>query len=158
MAKRRRSQKSEVRSQKSEVRSQKSEGRSQKAEGKRQEAKVGQSFDLASGEALAMPDNLRQETAAVADFVKPPVDLSLLTPRQLEVLRCFVDTPHEPPIAHRLGMRVKTVERHLYNIQQKLQVTCRVELMKVALFALRASLGDGTTIRESLTTKTSKND
>jgi DNA-binding NarL/FixJ family response regulator len=103
-------------------------------------------------------DNVPQKSAMPSDFAKPPVNLLLLTPRQAEVLRCFVDTPHEPPIARRLGMKAKTVERHLYNIQQKLQVTCRVELMKVALFALRGSLGDGTTIRESLTTKTSEND
>jgi DNA-binding NarL/FixJ family response regulator len=105
-----------------------------------------------------MNNNSVRNSPATRDFVKSPVHLSLLTPRQLEVLRCFVDTPHEPPVARRLGMKAKTVERHLYNIQQKLRVTCRVELMKVALEAVGGGLRDGTTIRESLTTNKSEKD
>jgi DNA-binding CsgD family transcriptional regulator len=66
-----------------------------------------------------MGDNLPQKLAATSDFAKPPLDLSLLTPREFEVLRCFVDTPHEPPIVRRLDMQAKTVEVHLLNIQKK---------------------------------------
>ncbi len=105
-----------------------------------------------------MGDNSPQKLAATADIAKPPLDLSLLTPRQLEVLRCFVDTPHEPPIARRLGMRAKTVKVHLLNIQKTLQVTCRVELMKVALQALGGGVRDGTTLSQRLRENTSKND
>jgi DNA-binding CsgD family transcriptional regulator len=147
-------QKSEVRSQKSEVRSQKSEGRRQKAEVRPRPS----GGDLVAGEELHVGDNSLRELAATADIAKPPVDLSLLTPRQLEVLRCFVDTPHEPPIAHRLGIRAKTVKVHLLNIQNTLQVCCRVELMKVALQALGGDIRDGPSLSQRLTPETSEND
>jgi hypothetical protein len=40
-------------------------------------------------------DNVPQKSAMPSDFAKPPVNLLLLTPRQAEVLRCFVDTPQK---------------------------------------------------------------
>jgi len=96
-----------------EVRSQKAESGKRKAEGH-----AGQGRDLAAGGDLRVGGNFPQKFAATPDFSKPPVDFSLLTPRQLEVLRCFVDTPHEPQIARRLKVRDKTVKMHLLNIQK----------------------------------------
>ena len=115
---------------------------------------MGWGGDLAARENLHVDDKLD----AFSAHAEPPVDLSLLTPRQLEVLRCFVDTPHEPPIARRLGMRAKTVRVHLLNIQKTLQVTCRVELMKVALQAFVGDIRDGRGISQRLTRETSEND
>ena len=138
----------------------KSESGKRKAEsGKRKaEGHAGQGRDLAAGGDLRVGGNFPQKFAATPDFSKPPVDFSLLTPRQLEILRCFVDTPHEPQIARRLGVRPKTVKVHLLNIQKKLQVTCRVELMKAALHALGGDMRDGLNIGQRLTVETSEND
>ena len=119
---------------------------------------MGWGGDLAARENLHVDDNLPQKLDALSDHAEPPVDLSILTPRQLEVLRCFVDTPHEPPIARRLGVRAKTVKVHLLNIQKTLRVTCRVELMKVALQALGGDIRDGPSVSQRLTRETSEND
>ena len=65
-----------------------------------------------------------------------PIVLSKLTVRQQEILRRFVDGPNELRIARQLGLSRQTVANHLSQIQRRVGVHGRTELMKAALLSL----------------------
>jgi two-component system response regulator DegU len=65
---------------------------------------------------------------------------SLLTPRELEVLRYVAQGMSHRQIAEAAGVRPKTVDNHVSNIMNKLRIHDRVEL---ALFAVREGIAAG---------------
>lgn len=62
-----------------------------------------------------------------------------LTPRELEVLILIADGLTNLEIGERLGISVKTVDRHRENIMRKLDLHSRIDLVK---FAIREGLID----------------
>jgi two-component system, NarL family, response regulator NreC len=58
---------------------------------------------------------------------------SILTDRQLQVLRYIADGLTSQRTAERLGLSVRTVERHVENMMRRLDVHSRVELVRVAI-------------------------
>ena len=62
---------------------------------------------------------------------------SLLTPRELEILRYVAQGKSHREIAEAAGVRPKTVDNHVSNIMNKLKIHDRVEL---ALFAVREGI------------------
>jgi len=57
---------------------------------------------------------------------------SLLTPREMDVLRLTVQGLHNKQIAEKLFVGEGTIKVHLYNIFEKLHVDSRVSLMRLA--------------------------
>jgi DNA-binding NarL/FixJ family response regulator len=71
-------------------------------------------------------------------------DLSELTPREREVLRCMVDGLSRPEIAGRLGLSANTVRTHTQNLLAKLDAHSALEAITVAMRAgMRPSSGPG---------------
>ncbi len=64
---------------------------------------------------------------------------STLTPRELQILQYLARGLAKKQIAHTLNIAVKTVDRHTFNIMDKLDIHDRVEL---ARFAIREDLAD----------------
>jgi two-component system, NarL family, response regulator NreC len=58
---------------------------------------------------------------------------SILTDRQLQVLRYIADGLTSQRTAEQLGLSVRTVERHVENMMRRLDVHSRVELVRVAI-------------------------
>ena len=56
-----------------------------------------------------------------------------LTDRELDVLRCLVDGMNNNEIAEKLFISLGTVKFHISNIFQKLGVSSRVEVVKIAI-------------------------
>jgi DNA-binding NarL/FixJ family response regulator len=56
-----------------------------------------------------------------------------LTPREREVVQLLAEGKHNPCIAEALGISVKTVENHRFNVMQKLSVNSIVELVRWAV-------------------------
>jgi DNA-binding NarL/FixJ family response regulator len=63
-----------------------------------------------------------------------PVSLSMLTPRQIEVLKGIASGVTTKEIAHRLGVSVKTVETHRAAVMQgtKLRTVAALVLFAVS--------------------------
>lgn len=59
--------------------------------------------------------------------------LADLTPRELEVMSLIADGLSNPEIGEKLGISVKTVDRHRENIMRKLGVHSRIDLVKYAI-------------------------
>ncbi len=68
----------------------------------------------------------------------PRCDL-VLTPREREIVALLPRGKHNKEIAKTFVISVKTVENHLHNIYQKLQVSGRTE---AAIYALQHGIGD----------------
>lgn len=75
--------------------------------------------------------------ARVADPSESRPPIARLTERELEVLRGVVDGLARKEIAERLGISVKTVDRHVENTMRKLEIHDRLAL---ARFAIREGL------------------
>ncbi|MBC7852318.1 MAG: response regulator transcription factor [Pirellulaceae bacterium] len=58
--------------------------------------------------------------------------IQLLTPRQWQVLRLFVDHPNDKEIARMLKITPATVRTHLVSIERKLGVDSRNEILNYA--------------------------
>ena len=58
---------------------------------------------------------------------------SELTARQLEVLRLVADGLTSQKVADQLGLSVRTVDRHIENIMNRLNIHSRIELVKYAI-------------------------
>ncbi len=56
-----------------------------------------------------------------------------LTPREREVVQLLAEGKHNPCIAEALGISLKTVENHRFNVMQKLSVSSVVELVRWAV-------------------------
>ncbi len=56
-----------------------------------------------------------------------------LTPREREVVQLLAEGKHNPCIAQALGISLKTVENHRFNVMQKLSVSSIVELVRWAV-------------------------
>lgn len=61
--------------------------------------------------------------------------LAQLTPRQIEVLRHVVAGKTNKAIARKLQISEKTVEKHRFNIQRRLEVKSTAELVRLAVLA-----------------------
>jgi DNA-binding NarL/FixJ family response regulator len=79
------------------------------------------------GEEIWVSPSLREKIAKLDKHVH-------LTPRELEVIRGVVAGKTNIEIAHQLNVSPKTVEKHLFNVFEKLGVNSRIE---VALWAVR---------------------
>ncbi len=63
--------------------------------------------------------------------VAPPA--SRLTPREREIVQHLAEGKHNPSIAESLGISLKTVENHRFNVMQKLSMSSIVELVRWAV-------------------------
>lgn len=79
----------------------------------------------------------RQVTAQMAAWTQEETKGTVLTKRELEVLKLLVKGKTNQEIAITLGISEKTVEKHLAGIFTKLQVSSRVE---AAVYAVREGL------------------
>jgi two-component system, NarL family, response regulator NreC len=70
--------------------------------------------------------------APVAEAARPALK-SLLTPREQQVLDLLMQVGTSREIAATLGLSLKTVESHKFNLMRKLDVHSRSELIKLAL-------------------------
>lgn len=80
------------------------------------------------------------------DYVRATHDdagpLKELTDREIEILRLIGDGLPTSSIAQKLGRSVKTIEWHRVSLGEKLGVTNRVELARIAIRAGLTGLGD----------------
>jgi len=91
---------------------------------------------VARGESWLSPTVARQVVKrAVGDVIAAPE--SLLTPRELEVLRLLAQGLDNAAIAQQLVVTRRTVQNHVSNIYGKLNVASRTE---AALYAIRHGL------------------
>ena len=91
---------------------------------------------VARGESWLSPTVARQVVKrAVGDVIAAPE--SLLTPRELEVLRLLAQGLDNAAIAQQLVVTRRTVQNHVSNIYGKLNLTSRTE---TALYAIRHGL------------------
>ncbi|MFQ6028540.1 MAG: HD domain-containing phosphohydrolase, partial [Dehalococcoidia bacterium] len=96
------------------------------------ESKVGTQFDPQCFDALAA--YLQGEpTAASPRVASSPQRTSSLSNRELEVLRQLAKGLRNREISEELVISEKTVERHLENIYNKLDVTCRTSAVMYAV-------------------------
>lgn len=86
----------------------------------------------------SMAKRLVQDFAKRGDGEKSTAVVKL-TPRELEVLILIADGLTNLEIGERLGISVKTVDRHRENIMRKLDLHSRIDLVK---FAIREGLID----------------
>jgi two-component system response regulator NreC len=77
----------------------------------------------------ALVDGFRARTDETLEGNKK----SILTDRQLQVLRYIADGLTSQRTAEQLGLSVRTVERHVENMMRRLDVHSRVELVRVAI-------------------------
>ncbi|MBK5256236.1 MAG: response regulator transcription factor, partial [Vicinamibacteria bacterium] len=57
----------------------------------------------------------------------------LLTDREREVMKLLADGFSSKELANRLGLSVKTVDAHKYNLMRKLEIHNRADLVKYAI-------------------------
>jgi DNA-binding CsgD family transcriptional regulator len=98
--------------------------------------------EYAAGRALDLADVLaalgRQDAAAGPPRVAVPgADVTVLTPRELDVLKLVAQGLSNPDIAQRLFLSEHTVHRHLANILRKLSLSSRAA---AAAWGVRAGL------------------
>jgi two-component system, NarL family, response regulator NreC len=96
---------------------------------------------VAQGEVFLFPS---MATQLVKNYVQNEEEigssmLEELTPRELEVIKLIADGLTNQEIGDRLGISVKTVDRHRENTMRKLDVHSRIDLVK---FAIREGLID----------------
>nr|WP_198151906.1 response regulator transcription factor [Kibdelosporangium sp. MJ126-NF4] len=70
--------------------------------------------------------------ALIVDQFRRTEDLPRLTPRERDVLRCLAKAYDNDEIADELGIAVRTVNRHLETIRDKLGTRRRSHLMRLA--------------------------
>jgi DNA-binding CsgD family transcriptional regulator len=92
---------------------------------------------LGRGTAPAQPDSSDQlvdilKTKGVAyvavDFHKP-IKHPILSPRETEVLICIANALSPEQTAIKLGIKVRTVRKHIYGLMRKLSARSRDQLM-----------------------------
>lgn len=62
-----------------------------------------------------------------------PLDFSVLTPKEREILQLITEGKLTKEIAYELHLSVKTVEKHRYNVMEKLNMHSVAELTKFAI-------------------------
>jgi DNA-binding CsgD family transcriptional regulator len=76
------------------------------------------------------------ETAGVSEPLVPMQDfeggVTVLTPRETEILACLADGVSTPSIARRLGIATVTVRNHIQSVLQKLEVHSKLEAVVLA--------------------------
>jgi DNA-binding NarL/FixJ family response regulator len=86
------------------------------------------------GEAFLYPSAVR---TLVREFLSRPAperdNFSVLTPREVEVVKLIAEGYSSRQIAEVLGISVKTVDRHRANVLEKLGMRDRVELTRYAV-------------------------
>ncbi len=65
-----------------------------------------------------------------------------LTRRQLQVIRLIAEGLTSQKVADRLGLSVRTVDRHVENMMNRLEVHTRIELVKYAIREGLIDVGD----------------
>lgn len=80
--------------------------------------------------ALAVAERAREEEATSDDLA---VRLTLLTPREREVLEALVSGQPNKVIAHLLGISPRTVEIHRARVMQKMEAKSLSHLVRMAL-------------------------
>ncbi|HEV8538892.1 MAG TPA: response regulator transcription factor [Bacteroidota bacterium] len=63
----------------------------------------------------------------------PPLDLTVLTPKEKEILQLIAEGNLTKEIAFQLNLSTKTVEKHRYNIMEKLNMHNIADLTKFAI-------------------------
>jgi len=89
-------------------------------------------LSLSPSAARALMQSLREPTD------KPPSPISILTERELEVLRCLAQGLSNQEIAETLGVEKTTVRSHVNSILSKLNLANRTQ---AALYAVEMGLG-----------------
>ncbi len=75
----------------------------------------------------------REIAAVLGDLTKDDQEREELTPREVEVLELVVEGQTNREIGFNLDISEKTVEKHLHNVYQKLDVRSRVEAAVLAV-------------------------
>ena len=70
-----------------------------------------------------------RRSSAIATRAAP----AMLTTRQQQVLALVAEGLTDAAIAHRLGCRPRTIDKHLEHIYRKLGVSCRTAAMAAAV-------------------------
>lgn len=83
------------------------------------------------GETFISPAVLANGSAAITRSAA--VDASVLSPREIEVLRLLAEGKRNKEIANALGVSVKTVETHRSRIMFKLEIDSLPDLVKFAI-------------------------
>jgi DNA-binding NarL/FixJ family response regulator len=77
--------------------------------------------------------SIRHAIYAVSDlYFEPEISMSLLTRREIEILKCIVQKRTNSDIAKSLYLSTRTVENHRYNILRKTGTKKAAELLKWA--------------------------
>lgn len=76
---------------------------------------------------------LRSTRAPALRRSTPAPQACRLTPREREIVQLLAEGKHNPCIAESLGISLKTVENHRFNVMQKLSVSSVVELVRWAM-------------------------
>lgn len=92
-------------------------------------------FDDSADESRRLADRLFHRFRSNLSPEEPPV--SVLTPRERDILICLSDGDHNRQIAERLNISENTVKNHIKNILEKLSMENRVQ---IASYAVRHGL------------------
>ena len=87
---------------------------------------------IAHGETYLCPN----ATTAVVEALPnapPPVDITPLTAREIEIVKRIVQECSNAEIAEQLNINIRTVESHRHNIMQKLSIKSTIALVKYAI-------------------------
>lgn len=96
---------------------------------------IGAIIDLLNGKPYLSPNisqHVIQGYLTGKEAVKKDQPTKILTPRELEVLRCIAARLKNKDIARKLFISVKTVEKHRANIMKKLELHSSTELIAFA--------------------------
>ena len=69
----------------------------------------------------------------IEPWIDGPIDVGLVTPRQRDILRLISIGHTNREIANTLGISVRTVEVHRFNLMQRLNVRNVAQLLRRAL-------------------------